>query len=288
MSDLSFKTLFGLAFGAFFSGILGHFLVNQYFALIPKFQKKIEKSKTSNSVLKLSSAQKIMLTGVMFGLLIVALVNFSTGLLLITAAVLCGYGFEKGPGLFQRRQLRKQQEKLAELFPQALGMSIQALKTGQTVPQVLVYLSREAPLPLRGELSQVCAEMDMGSSAEQALLKMGERFPDFIEFHQFLESYKISRQTGANLTHLLEVLLEGMEEKNRILRKMDAMTAQARLSGLLMGILPFLLGFVFFVMDPNLMTPLFTEKTGWAILILAAILESIGFLWIRQLLQVEL
>jgi len=102
-----------------------------------------------------------------------------------------------------------------------------------------------------------------------------------------LESYKISRQTGANLTHLLEVLLEGMEEKNRILRKMEAMTAQARLSGLLMGSLPILLGSVVFMMDPTMIIPLFTEKAGWAILLLAVVMESIGFLWIKQLLQLE-
>jgi tight adherence protein B len=130
--------------------------------------------------------------------------------------------------------------------------------------------------------------MSLGLSAEAALTKMSERFPEFSEFQQFLESYKISRQTGANLTHLLQVLLDGMEEKNRILRKMNAMTAQARLSGMVMGFLPFILGLIFFVMDPTLMTPLFTQRAGWAILLLAAILESIGFLWIRQLLRVEI
>jgi tight adherence protein B len=177
---------------------------------------------------------------------------------------------------------------MSELFPQAVGMCIQALKTGQTVPQVLEYLSHECPQPLRNEINFVCAEMALGLSAEAALTKMGERFPDFSEFHQFLESYKMSRQTGANLTHLLQVLVDGMEEKNRILRKMNAMTAQAKLSGMVMGLLPFILGLIFFVMDPSLMTPLFTHKAGWAILLLAAILESIGFLWIRQLLRVEI
>jgi tight adherence protein B len=287
LSTLSIPTLLGLISGALFIGILSHFMVNQFFIMLSKLQLKSTQFRKLGSTKELTSAQKIMLIGVVLGLFVMVLDDFLTGLLFVTLAVLCGYGFEKGPGLIKKRQMRKRQDKLAELFPQALGMSIQALKTGQTVPQVLVYLSREASSPLKSELSQVCAEMDMGSSAEQALSKMAERFPDFSEFHQFLESYKISRQTGTNLTHLLEVLLEGMEEKSRILRKMEAMTAQARLSGLLMGILPFLLGFVFFLMDPNLMTPLFTEKAGWAILILAAILESIGFLWIRQLLQVE-
>jgi tight adherence protein B len=213
--------------------------------------------------------------------------DLSTGFLLAALTAGAWYGIRKGPGLRKKYETKKRLEKIKDVFGQSLGMAIQALKTGQTVPQVLEYLSRECPSPLKEELAQVCGEMDLGNSAETALSKMAERFPGFTEFHQFLESYKISRQTGANLTHLLEVLLEGLEEKNRLLRKMEAMTAQARLSGTLMGMLPFLLAFVFFIMDPNLMTPLFTSPIGWAILLLAALLEAIGFLWIRQLLQLE-
>jgi tight adherence protein B len=177
--------------------------------------------------------------------------------------------------------------KLKELFPQTIGMMIQALKAGQTIQQVLEYLSKESPAPLKEEWIQVCMEMNLGASSEQALNQMELRYPEFLDFQQFLQAYKISRQTGANLTHLLEILLEGMEQKNRLLRKMDAMTAQAKLSGLLMGLLPFILGFVFFLMDPTLLSPLVTEKLGWGILLLSVVMETIGFFWIRQLLQIE-
>ncbi|HTC22388.1 MAG TPA: type II secretion system F family protein [bacterium] len=287
MNAAAFRIFLIPACAALSAGLLGYFITYHSFVLFPEVRKKFPQFPKSGMASKMTEAQKVMALGLLLGLSIMALYDFFTGLVVLTAAVFCGYGLEKGPGLLKKSQLRKRQAQMAEVFPQTLGMSIQALKTGQTMPQVLSYLSREAPSALRGELSQVCAEMDMGSSSEQALTQMAERFPDFSEFSQFVESYKISRQTGANLTHLLEVLLEGMEEKSRILRKMGAMTAQARLSGLLMGSLPFLLGLVFFFMDPNLMEPLFTEKAGWAILILAAVLESIGFLWIRQLLQVE-
>ena len=173
------------------------------------------------------------------------------------------------------------------VFPQTLGMAIQSLKTGQTFSQVLEYLSREGPSPLKEEWALVCAEMNLGASSEQTLVKMKERLGSFNDLTPFLESYTISRQTGANLIQLLEVLLEGLEEKNRILRKMETLTAQARLSGLMMGLLPFLLGAVFFILDPNLMLPLFTDKSGWALLFLAGILEMMGFAWIRQLLRLE-
>ncbi len=241
-----------------------------------------------NSKPSLNSFQKLIVAGVIGALVIGVWVDLSWGIFLLVFCVFLFYAKEKGPQLIQKYEKNKIQNKMSELFPQAVGMCIQALKTGQTVPQVLEYLSHECPQPLRNEITSVCAEMALGLSAEAALTKMGERFPEFSEFHQFLESYKMSRQTGANLTHLLQVLVDGMEEKNRILRKMNAMTAQAKLSGMVMGLLPFLLGFIFFVMDPSLMTPLFTQKAGWAILLLAAILESIGFLWIRQLLRVEI
>lgn len=271
-----------LAFGLF-SYLLARFLLDR----LPNISVYRSQTRSSPPQKKLESNQAVLAGGLFLAILIMAYGDFSTGLLLAVVVLLGWYGFQKGPVLRKKYDLRKRLEKMNAVFPQTLGMAVQALKTGQTVPQVLDYLSRECPPPLKDELAQVCMEMDLGNSAETALSKMAERFPDFTEFHQFLESYKISRQTGANLTHLLEVLLEGMEEKNRLLRKMEAMTAQARLSGILMGLLPFLLAFVFFLMDPELMTPLFTQKTGWAILLLALVLEGIGFAWIRQLLQLE-
>jgi len=197
-------------------------------------------------------------------------------------------GWRYFPSFKSKWRLKKKIEKMNDLFPQTLGMAVQALKAGQTIPQVLEYLSKESPAPLREEWKQVCNQIDLGSSAEQALAQMGERYPSFSDFNQFLQSYKISRRTGANLTHLLEVLLEGTETRNRLFRKMDSMTAQARLSGFLMGLLPFLLAFVFFTMDPTILRPLVEQKAGWGILVLSFLMELMGFLWIRQLLRIEI
>lgn len=287
MNPSLLKIDLALGFGALAIGLLGGLLAYLCLQKLPRLKTLPSLPLQFRLQKKMTSSQMFLAGGLILSLVVMAWVDFSTGLLLAFLAVGIWYGVGKGPGLKKNFETKRRQDKMAEVFPQTLGMAVQALKTGQTVPQVLEYLSRECPPPLKEELGQVCREMDLGNSAELALSNMAERFPNFSEFHQFLESYKISRQTGANLTHLLEVLLEGMEEKNRLLRKMQAMTAQARLSGLMMGLLPFLLAFVFFLMDPELMTPLFTEKIGWAILLLAAILETIGFLWIRQLLQLE-
>lgn len=277
-----------IGFGVVSAGLLGGLMT--YFFL-RKFHHIKHLSAPAPRIpmkLRMTPPQTILALGLLISLVSMSFFDISTGLLFAFLSFLGWYALEKGPGLRKKMESKKRQEKMMDVFPQTLGMAVQALRTGQTVPQVLEYLSQECPHPLKEELAQVCREMDLGNSAELALSKMAERYPDFAEFYQFLESYKISRQTGANLTHLLEVLLEGLEEKNRLLRKMQAMTAQARLSGIMMGLLPFLLAFVFFIMDPELMTPLFTEQMGWSILLLAVILEAIGFLWIRQLLQLEI
>jgi len=287
MIPSALKLLAGSGFGAVSIGVLGWLFAKWAMGRLPQMDMKIPSISAAKTPKKFGRSQVFLAAGLLLCLLVMAFSDFFTGFLLAVLVVGGWYASQRGPALKKKYETQKRLEKMKEVFPQTLGMSVQALKTGQTIPQVLEYLSRECPAPLREELTQVCGEMDLGNSAEMALSKMAERFPDFAEFHQFLESYKISRQTGANLTHLLEVLLEGLEEKNRLLRKMEAMTAQARLSGTLMGLLPFLLAFVFFMMDPELMTPLFTTQIGWAILLLALVLEAIGFFWIRQLLQLE-
>jgi tight adherence protein B len=140
---------------------------------------------------------------------------------------------------------------------------------------------------LREEAARMVAEMAHGASPEAALEKAAIRNPGSPELRQFLESYRLSRTTGADLAHLLQTLLEGMEERNRILRKMDAMTAQARLSGWMMGLLPVFLLLAIGSMDPDLVLPLFTEQAGWGILLAAAFLEILGFLWIKRLMRIE-
>lgn len=287
MSPPGLRILLGLGSGSVSVGIFAFFSVRWILTSPVLLKFRIPTAPATKPLAQWNRKKITMAVYLVICLGIMLLMDFFTGTLLSFLLLGIWYGIEKGPVLKMKMELKKRESKLREVFPPALGMSVQALKTGQTVPQVLEYLSREAMAPLRGELAQVCREMDLGASAEEALTGMAGRFPGFSEFSQFLESYKISRQTGANLTHLLEVLLEGLEERNRLLRKMDAMTAQARLSGTVMGLLPFLLGLVFFLMDPSLITPLFTQKIGWLILLMSAVLETIGFLWIRQLLQLE-
>ncbi len=160
MSPVSLNILFGAASGALCAGIMGYVLTLPILKFLPSLSGKF--AGRMKPFPPLTLAQKILAVGSILGLFLMALDDFLTGLSFIMVAILCAYGIEKGPGFMKNRRLGKRKSQLGEVFPQALGMSIQALKTGQTVPQVLDYLSREAPAPLREELSLVCAEIEHG------------------------------------------------------------------------------------------------------------------------------
>jgi len=189
---------------------------------------------------------------------------------------------------WRRARLEEEhQRRCLELFPQALEMTVQTLEVGQTLPPAIATLAKECPSPLREEFATVSLEMGLGASTEDALGKLSQRIshPDL---HRFVDAYRLSRLSGANLARLYRVQLEGIEERHRLLRRLDSLTAQARLSGLLMGCLPLFLLLVLSVMDPELLQPLFTRPAGWAVLSLAMTLEILGFLWIKKLLNVEM
>ncbi len=279
--------------GALGVGLAGYGLVSFLLQFLPKNQVQPQPKptlKTSPSVsgkITIDKNTRWILLGAILSLGVVIYGEAGTGLFLLMVVGFLGLGLRLGPKFIEKQKTAKKLKFIQDVFPQSLGMMIQALRSGQTMQQVLEYLSQECPEPLKGEYRQVCGDMALGAAADKALEFMADRYPGFDDFRQFIEAYRISRITGANLTRLLEVLLENLQEKDRLLRKRDAMTAQARLSGILMGCLPFLLGLVFFVMDPSLMVPLFITPQGWAILFTALLLESIGFLWIRQLLAME-
>jgi hypothetical protein len=103
----------------------------------------------------LSTSQFLLLIGVISSLLICAFFDTLLGMFLFFICVVVWYGKVKGPQLIHDYQKNKVQTQMSELFPQTLGMCIQALKTGQTIPQVLEYLSHECSQPLRTEITAV-------------------------------------------------------------------------------------------------------------------------------------
>jgi tight adherence protein B len=140
--------------------------------------------------------------------------------------------------------------------------------------------------PINVEFGRALQEMQYGVPLEQALNSMAERIksPDLM---LTISAVNIQRQTGGNLSEILEVISETIKERIKIKGDIRTLTAQGRMSGLLIGGLPIVLGGFLMVANPSYMMLLFTESMGRLFLISAIILEIIGFSLIRKIVSIK-
>jgi tight adherence protein B len=98
---------------------------------------------------------------------------------------------------------------------------------------------------------------------------------------------RIQREVGGNLAELLDTVAETMLQRERLRREIRALTAEGRISAILLGILPVGLGFVMYGMNPEYMDPLLHTGFGQALLIGASLLALVGFYWMKKTIEIE-
>lgn len=103
----------------------------------------------------------------------------------------------------------------------------------------------------------------------------------------FCTSMRISREVGGNLTEALERLAETMRRKLAMEDKIDALTSQGKMQGLIVGCLPLFLMFALNKMEPESMAPLFNTWLGYGVLVVIGILEFIGFVLIKKIVTID-
>ena len=98
---------------------------------------------------------------------------------------------------------------------------------------------------------------------------------------------KISREVGGNLSEILEGVASTIRRKREMEGKIRALTAQGKLQGIVMTGLPILLGVVLYHMEPAHMSRLFNEPIGWAVLAVTTLLVSVGYVFIRKIVNID-
>ena len=126
----------------------------------------------------------------------------------------------------------------------------------------------------------------MGASIDQALLSLNDRVgsPDF---DIVITAILIQRTVGGNLAEILDNVAHTMRERERIRGEIRALTSQQRMTGYVIGGIPVGLALIFLVISPGFITPLFTEKLGRIMLGFGFALETMGFLVIRKIVNIE-
>jgi tight adherence protein B len=190
------------------------------------------------------------------------------------------------PKLWLRQKQRKRIKQFNALLPGMLNSIIGSLKAGFSFLQSLQMVAEESGSPIKEEVQYVLKSLQYGTSMEDSLIQWKERMPSE-DLSLLVEAILIQRQVGGNLAYLLEKIVDTNRERNKLENQIRTLTAQGRLSGLIISFLPIGLGAVIYVMNSDYIGTLFSHPIGQAMLIAGAAGQVIGFLFIRKITTIE-
>jgi tight adherence protein B len=169
----------------------------------------------------------------------------------------------------------------------ALSMMANALRSGYSFLQSMEVAVHEMPQPISGEFDQVLRECRVNITIDEALNNLVVRTGS-ADLDMAVTAINIQRQVGGNLGEVLDTVSSTIRERLRLRGEVRTMTAQQRYSAFIVGALPIVLILIMWLMNPSYIRPMFTSTGGRLALVLCAILELIGSLIIRKLIQFEI
>jgi tight adherence protein B len=185
--------------------------------------------------------------------------------------------------------LRRQRSRLARFNAQiadALVLTANSLKAGYSFLQAMEITSREMQPPISTEFARALKEMNLGVPTEAALEATAERVGSD-DLDLVVTAVIIQRQVGGNLARILETIAETIRERVRIKGEIKTLTAQGRISGLIITLLPVGIGLFILSVNPGYLKTLFIHPLGKLMLGLGFVGQILGMLIIRKIVNIE-
>jgi tight adherence protein B len=190
------------------------------------------------------------------------------------------------PFLFLRVKRTRRLHAFEEAFPEALDLISRALKAGHAFATGLKMVADEMPDPIGPEFRKTFDEQNFGLPLKDALANLTVRIP-LLDVRFFSTAVLIQRETGGNLSEILENLAHVVRERFKILRQVRVYTAHGRLTGYVLLALPVFLAIALAFINPEHMQVLFTEKMGHMMLGATVVMQTVGYFWIKQVVKIE-
>jgi tight adherence protein B len=186
--------------------------------------------------------------------------------------------------LLRRRSVRL--KRFEEQFPEALDLLSRAIRAGHAFQTALGMVADELPDPVGPEFKKTFEQQNFGLPLRDALNELSDRLK-ILDVRFFVTAVLIQRDTGGNLSEILDNLAHVVRERFKIRRQVRVHTAHGRFTGYVLLALPAALGVALSIINPEHMQLLFRERMGQTMLIGAAVMQTIGFVWIRQVIKIE-
>lgn len=190
------------------------------------------------------------------------------------------------PEIMVHQAARRRLALVTRQIPEALTLIANSLRSGHSFLQAVDVAAGELSKPLAGELRQLIKETRVDIALEDALANLVSRVPS-PEVQLMVTAVLIQRQVGGNLAQLLEQVADTVRQRLRIEGELRSLTAQGRLSGWIIGLLPLVLGGVIFALNPEYVGLLFAEPLGRVMVGAAAAMQVAGALVIKRMVQLQ-
>jgi tight adherence protein B len=190
------------------------------------------------------------------------------------------------PFLYVRMKRAKRLSRLEQQLPEALGMMVSALRVGHSLIASIGAVAQESSDPIGGEMRKCFDEQNYGVDLRTALVNLTERAP-IQDLRIFVAAVLIQKESGGNLAEVLEKVAQTTRERFRLKRQVSVHTAQGRMTGWILSLLPVALGVGMYFVNPDGISVLWKRSVGLKMLYTAAGMDIIGALIIRKIVGIR-
>jgi tight adherence protein B len=190
------------------------------------------------------------------------------------------------PFIVLMRKRSRRLRRFEEQFPDALDLLSRAIRAGHAFTTAMGMVADDAPEPIGAEFKKMFDEQNFGLPLKDALFNLGERVP-LIDVRFFVTAVLIQRETGGNLSEILDNLSHVVRERFKILRQVRVYTAHGRLTGYVLMGLPAALAIALSFINPDHMALLFNERMGRMMILASIVMQTAGYFWIQKVVKIE-
>ena len=195
-------------------------------------------------------------------------------------------GWQNGESPLARWLDNRRRQKFNEQLPEALATMSNALRAGFSITQAFDSVVEQGEKPMSEEFAILQQQLRIGMTFEQALDSMSQRVGSD-DLTLVTTSILISRKTGGNVTEIFDKISETIRGRMRIERKVKSMTAQGRMQGIIVSLMPIVLGIAMICLKPKMMIPFLTSLPGIIAVLVMFGLIALGWILIRKITKID-
>jgi len=259
-------------------------------------EKKLDRKKKKNNLISKRFADSLEMSGIKlspqefltfwacttFGPIVIGTL-FSMHTLAIMGLTVVGIAV---PPYMVQRSRTKREQLFNKQLSDALTIMGNCMRAGYSFHQAMDSVAKEMMPPISTEFARVVKEIDYGSTMEASLTAMVQRVNNK-DLELLVAAVLTSTQVGANLSDLLDTIAETVSDRIRLREEISVMTAQGRMSAMVIGLLPVFIILFLMVSNPSYIVDFAATPIGQALLILAVVMEIVGFIVINKIVDLK-